>query len=354
MKNVCLSLCVIASVCSIGCSSTANYKAANLPAHLAAAPNFSARKLDLSAMAGRVQPADQIAPGDAVTLSIATGLEEDDSPEWTLRVTEDGSLNVPLVGPIRIAGLRLTDAERVIASESVRRGIYVTPNVTLSMSQRRSNRVTVIGAVTKPDTYELPVGSSDLMTAISMAQGFTDDANTFVQIKHPPGTGARLASLAQNQQVAYPGQSPPPQMPDEFQLDLTRIEQVPPAHRQLVDGSVLMVQEKPDRVVNVMGLVRRPDAIPMPKDQDMKLLDAISQAGGLSESLADKVKVIRKRGDSEVVIETSIRDAKKGGNANLVLASNDLITVEETPLTYTIGTIKTFIRFGFSSAVPGI
>ena len=143
-------------------------------------------------------------------------------------------------------------------------------------------------------------------------------------------------------------------MPDQFDIDLERIKEIPPEHRRLVDGSVLVVKEKPDRFVNVMGLVRRPDAIAMPKTEDMRLLDAVSQAGGLSESLANKVKVIRRRGDQEFVIETSIREAKRGGRANLVLSPNDLVSVEETPLTYTVSTIKSFVGFGFSAPVPGI
>jgi polysaccharide biosynthesis/export protein len=58
--------------------------------------------------------------------------------------------------------------------------------------------------------------------------------------------------------------------------------------------------------------------------------------------------------EEPVVIECSIRAAKRGGNANLVLAPGDVVSVEETPLTFTVGTIQNFVRFGFSSAIPGI
>ncbi|QDV10925.1 SLBB domain protein [Rosistilla oblonga] len=356
MKSLALFLSVWLGLAGlIGCSSTANYQASNLPQQLAAPKTVNAKKIDMTALAGTVQPADRLTPGDAVILTVATGIEQEKPPEWTLRVAEDGSLNVPLVGPVAVAGMRLTDAEKLLAFESVRRGVYVSPNVTLRIEQRRAHHVTVLGAVNKPQTYELPAGGSDLMTAISMAEGFSENANTIAQIRHPPGTGVRLAAMAQTQQVAYPNAPVPPPVPDQFELDLLRLDEVPENHRQLVDGSVVMIYEKPERYINVTGLVRQSDMIEMPKDGDMRLMDAISQAGGLSESLADKVKIIRKRpDDSEVVIEASIRDAMKGGPANLRLAPNDLVSVEETPLTYTLGTIKTFIRFGFSSAVPGI
>lgn len=352
MKNVLFVIPIL--LFALGCSSTANYSAMNLPMQLAAAPNRSANKIDLSSLAGPIQPADQLAVGDAVVLSIATGIETGKVPEWTLRVSEDGSLNVPLVGAVRVGGLKLTDAERMIAAESIQRGIYVSPNVTLTMEQRHSNRVTVMGAVNKPQTYELPAGASDMMTAISMAEGLSETASTIIQVRHPPGTGMRLAALSANRQVAYPSQAPPPPMPDQFDIEMDRVKEIPPEHRKLVDGSVLVVKEKPDRFINVIGLVNRPDSIEMPKTEDMRLLDAIAQAGGLALSVANEVRVIRRVNGQEVVIESSIQEAKQGGAANLVLSPGDVVSVEETPLTVAAGAAKTLFRFGFSAPIPGL
>ena len=52
------------------------------------------------------------------------------------------------------------------------------------------------------------------------------------------------------------------------------------------------------------------------------------------------------------MIEASIRDAKGDGASNLRIAAGDVISVEETPLTFALGTIQTFFRFGFSAALP--
>ena len=45
---------------------------------------------------------------------------------------------------------------------------------------------------------------------------------------------------------------------------------------------------------------------------------------------------------------------KSGGDANIALASNDVVSVEETPLTYTVGTLKSLVGFGFGSPIPGL
>ena len=53
-----------------------------------------------------------------------------------------------------------------------------------------------------------------------------------------------------------------------------------------------------------------------------------------------------------MMIDVSVRDAKADGDANLRLAPGDLVSVEETPVTAVLDTLKSFIRFGVSSSVP--
>jgi polysaccharide export outer membrane protein len=92
----------------------------------------------------------------------------------------------------------------------------------------------------------------------------------------------------------------------------------------------------------------------MPPDREVHLLDAIAMAGGRTMEFADKVYVMRQLpGESEpIMIQASIRQAKSDGEANIALAAGDVVSVEETPLTFTMETIGRVIRFGFSSAVP--
>jgi polysaccharide export outer membrane protein len=127
-------------------------------------------------------------------------------------------------------------------------------------------------------------------------------------------------------------------------------------HLQLDDGSVVMVVQQPRRTVQVIGLVQQPTEIEMPVDRNMRLLDAIAQAGGLTIQVANKVRIIRHvPGESEpVVIQTSLRDAKRRGHANVLLAAGDVVSVEETPATFTVEMLRSFIRFGFTSSIPGM
>jgi hypothetical protein len=76
-------------------------------------------------------------------------------------------------------------------------------------------------------------------------------------------------------------------------------------------------------------------------------------AGGPTLSIADKMMVLREggRGTKPAVIRISLRSAKKGGPDNLLLSHRDVISVEETPTTFVVGTIQNMIRVGFSGGV---
>jgi polysaccharide export outer membrane protein len=281
-------------------------------------------------------------------------------------VDENGYVIMPPVGAVRVAGLAFNQAEQVIRVESIRRGQFVDPNVSLILDSRRSNRVTVVGAVEKPGTYELPAFGSDVLAAIVSAQGLSEDAGTIIEVRHPPSVSANS--------VARQMPQPPTGTNGSTALasHVSSSRNVTPAHTEridieqadvpstpnllLEDGATVMVMKKPTRFIHVIGLVRTANQFEMRNDQELRLLDAIALAGGCSLGVADKIHIVRQvpnRADP-VLIETSIKEAKRDGAANILLAAGDVVSVEETPVTFVVGTIRDFVGFGFSAPIPGL
>ena len=56
----------------------------------------------------------------------------------------------------------------------------------MSLANRRTNRISVVGAVEDPGTYELPVAGSDLLSALVAAGGLADNADRTIEIRLPP------------------------------------------------------------------------------------------------------------------------------------------------------------------------
>ncbi len=345
-RKVLACLAVLFLLAPTGCRQSVFYQANNLPPDIMAPHVGSLRRVDLSQFARHVGNSKRLRVGDNIEVSIVTGVNKGSVTSAILRLDENGVANVPLIGAVRLAGLELVEAERAISEQSIRAGKFVNPNVTVKLDKRRTNRVTVVGAVQEPNTYELPAGGSDLLDAFAAAGGLAQNADTIVEIRHPP-------EPAPVQPAGYRGGPPLMNPPRTMRIDLAHPA---PADYRLRDGSTVMVMTRPKRFVHVIGLVNRPDQIEIPAEQDLRLLDAISQAGGRTLSIADKVHVIRKVPDraEPVVIEVSIKEAKRNGKANFRLAASDVISVEETPTTFVVGTLKDFIRFGFTSAIPGI
>lgn len=330
------------------------YDASTLPPQLSAVPVINTQALDLSRLSSPATSGDRLVPGDALELTVATGQPDERPQTWPLRIDEEGAIEVPLVGPVRVAGLDPSQAQGTIALASVQRGIYRRPSVSLAVDERRTHRITVVGAVSRPGTYDIPMAQCDLLNAIMSAGGLTEDADATIELRSParldgpqlrgPGTTVTQASYETQSPVAN----------SAVTIDLVSATQghtsVPTL---LADGAVITVRKRQQRYVHVMGLVVKPQQLELPPNQDVRLLDAIAMAGGTKLSLADKVLVIRQSpvGMEPAVIKVSINQAKTDGVSNLLLAHGDVVSVEETPTTFLLGTMNRFIRLGLTSSI---
>ena len=348
---------VCLSSLAAGCH-TATYHAANLPPFLQAEPPLSREDFDLSRLSGPPARNDVIRPGDQILVSVATGLENVKPVVWPIHVSRAGFVDVPIVGPVQVAGRTFHDAEHVIRVVSIERGHYVAPTISVALEKRQTNLVTVLGEVNKPGTHELPATGSDLLAALASAEGLTGDADTVIDVWHPVNQTApdELESNWQQgaQQASFQANVDGSVRSHYRQIDLSSAGGGQAEH-VVRDGTVVKVRSRPPRTVQVIGLVKKPDQFEIPVDEEMRLLDAIAKAGGRTLQIADKVRVIRRVPESNesVTISSSVREAKRGGDANLRLAAGDVVSVEQTPTTFVVDTLKSFIRFGFSSGVPG-
>ncbi|SMH30398.1 MULTISPECIES: SLBB domain-containing protein [Cyanophyceae] len=114
-------------------------------------------------------------------------------PEYSgsQRVLADGSLNLPAIGKVPVAGLTIEAAETAIATRYQSELRY--PRITLVLQQPRSFQVTLSGEVNSPGAYTLDGGQfPTLVQAIQASGGLTYAANLRqVQIRRLSPSGAR-------------------------------------------------------------------------------------------------------------------------------------------------------------------
>jgi protein involved in polysaccharide export with SLBB domain len=93
------------------------------------------------------------------------------------QLSADGTITMPLIGAVRIAGLSTDQAAAVIKSK-LADGYLVKPEVSVSIEARIRRTVTVLGQAQRPGVFELPANRRlTLVEAVGMAGGLTRIAN---------------------------------------------------------------------------------------------------------------------------------------------------------------------------------
>jgi polysaccharide export outer membrane protein len=108
------------------------------------------------------------------------------------------------------------------------------------------------------------------------------------------------------------------------------------------------------RPIYVVGMVNKPGDYTVPPDRAIRVLEAIGLAGGVDRaSLPDKAVVIRQRPDQSdvVTIRIDLDRAKRDIRENILLVPGDMVSVEETPLSYARSVFRGAFRLGLGATV---
>jgi polysaccharide export outer membrane protein len=361
-------MAVVAVLAGSGCGAPLHrhqYAASALPGELQAPPPRRASRRDLSALHTPGMKSTQIGPGDLLETTIRGGHEAQPPDPTPARVAADGTIVLPHVGPVAVAGLDASEASRAVAAAAVAREIYRQPQVDVKVVEPAVSRITVLGAVGTPGVYEIPRGACDVVGAIAAAGGLTEEAGNAIDLVQaaaplaattpvagsqgavPAAYAAPLSVAATGPQTAAFG----PSGVRRQRIDLEALERTPEAARPqywLQDQDVVMVLPREKQFFHVTGLVSKPGQFELPGDQDVRVLDAIAIAGGLSTPVANRALLIRQRpeGGEPAIVKLQLSQCKSRGEENLRLGPGDLLTVENTVATGVYEALSRLFRIG--------
>ena len=115
----------------------------------------------------------KICPADILNISV---FQEDDLKSM-LRVSNEGTIDFPLIGMLPVAGLSPQEAARAL-EHRLAPGYLTNPQVTVTVMEFSKRRFTVLGEVQKPGSYDMPDQQDvTVLQAIGMAGGYTRIAN---------------------------------------------------------------------------------------------------------------------------------------------------------------------------------
>jgi len=303
-----------------------------------------------------------IGTGDLISVQVF------DVPEISreLRVSQTGTIGLPLI-PVRlhVSGLTEMQAERKIQEVLEADGLVSHPEVTVTVKEKKSRPITVVGAVAHPMVYEAD-RQVRLIDVLAAAGGISPDAGDHVIITRPerdassdpsqdqssqaPSIGAEDVALPQSATPAPSPTSParsessansaaparpsdPPEiasMANTITVSLNQILETGDMANNIiiVPGDVVTVPHA--GIVYVLGAVSKPGGYTVSNDRaQLTALKVLSLAGGLNRTAkSDRAVIVRKDSTGQQhEVEVDLKKVMKFQSEDVQLRPSDILYV---------------------------
>lgn len=258
----------------------------------------------------------ELGPGDEITVR---GVEMPEISDKPVRIDTSGFVSFPLIGRVRAAGLTVEELEASLAERL--KAFLVHPELSVAVTDFRSQPVSVLGAVRSPGVYQLR-GSATLVEVLSLAGGTVPEiAGSTVNISRRLAFGRIPLESARDDATG------------EFSIadvDLNALLRGtdPGANIFLKPHDVITVP-KAD-LVYVMGQVQRAGGFVLEDRAGMSLLEALSRAGGIAGVASPQnSRILRVRpGQAErEEIPVNVKAMLSGSVPDVMLQPDDILFV---------------------------
>jgi polysaccharide export outer membrane protein len=247
----------------------------------------------------------RIGPKDLIEIKVF------EVPELNIerRVSEEGTINLPLIGDVPVKGL--TDVELAERLKALLEAKYVQrASVAVQVREFRSKPISVLGAVKQPGNLALS-GRWTLIEAVSAAGGLTDDHGDKIYV-------LRRADNGLSDQIS-------------INVDDLMVRADPDANIPIFANDIINVPAKVEVTVFCLGQVAHPGAVAFQSTERITLLTAIARAGGLTDRASNTIQIKRRNHDGvDLELEANYRRIVSGKDPDIALQSGDVVIVKES------------------------
>lgn len=246
-------------------------------------------------------------------------------PELTkvVRVSNDGTITLPLLGPMQAAGLTTHQLRRQL-EEKYGETYLENPQVTVSVREFHAQPVSVIGAVERPGLYQV-TGPRTLIEVLSMAGGLAKrssaPAGRSLLVTRKGGFG-ELPAVEGMTLVA----------PNKVEIDLRRLLYSRDDALNIDVKSLDIISVSKADVVYVLGGVKKAGGFVLEDQEKITVVQALAMAEGLSGTASRKgARIVRRSGDGgRTEIPLDLGKVLKGKTPDPELAANDILYVPDS------------------------
>lgn len=237
------------------------------------------------AVVNQAQPINPVRPdyvlgsNDQILIRVPQATEINERP---FRVDSDGFITLPIVGRVRAAGLTVQALE---ADLTMRLREYIRePQVSITVTQFRSEPVFVVGAFQKPGIYPLE-GHRTLVELLSTVGGLQPNASRRIRITRREDYGPiPLPNAVEDKDKRI----------STVEVSLQSLtENINPAEDILLQSYDIVTADRAEKVY-ISGEVSKVSSIELGERDTISVTQALTEAGGFTQ-YADrgKVRVLR-------------------------------------------------------------
>ncbi len=240
---------------------------------------------------------------------LSVRVDEDDKLNGERRVTEAGTINLPLIGDVQVAGKTPGEAEQVI-KRLLEEKYMQRASVDVQVLEFRSRPITVIGAVKTPGNLGFS-GRWTLLEALAAAGGLAESHGNVVYV-------LRRADSGLSDQVT-------------IDLDDLLVRGDPRVNIPIFANDLINVPVTVEITIYCLGEVAKPGALAFKSSERISVLTAIAHAGGLTDRASKKILVKRQSpADGRTEITVDYNKILAGKEPDLELRQGDVIVVKES------------------------
>jgi polysaccharide biosynthesis/export protein len=249
---------------------------------------------------GQTEASYRVGVGDVLNVVVFDHTEV----SGTFLIDEDGVIIYPLLGRVPVVGLTVSEIARLL-ERLLEKDYYVDVQVNVEVKDYRSRSVTVLGEVAKPGTVYLK-GKTTLTQVLVEVGGIRTSAGPLIEVRRQEKVDGRdttkVFSFSTDKLLSG-------EQGNDFEL---------------VSGDIVSVGEKQQFFIS--GEIARPGQYEI--SRDLTLLQAISQAGGLSKFASSSVEIHRDVDGKKTILEVDLGRIRRGKEEDVPIMAGDLVILK--------------------------
>ncbi len=271
---------------------------------------------------------------------------------YICRVSPSGTLTLPAVGELTVAGRALAEVEEQVI-EAYRRYVVLRPSVFVRVLEYRTSKAYIAGAVARPGVYQLKADQRTLASLLTEAGGIAETGAAAVRIIRVPAPAAPV--VEPNELAAAPVQLVQAAARRSMLLPVVG-KNIPFRDVALEEGDTVVVEHIRMPLFSVLGLVLQPGNFDYPPTAQYTLAQAIAYAGGLDPIADPRYVTIYRQGPDGALVRIALRLIEKSHFTEVLatpIRPGDVVAVEQTPRTRMNLAINNLVRINAGVYLTG-